>query len=184
MGEIQPLRETMPSFVIDENATPYQREFLESFETRILSDPVLYMEAWGKYASIINPDRQRHQTISEIYGDSLAFLSENPDESGKRAQAQYDWHLYMSGKGVASALLGFDEATNAFIRSDPQFKNLQDRLSRSRGSDDRSAEKLRNEIRRTRVSLFIKRVIDIKNEIERSDQEPPATQDDIADGVA
>jgi len=184
MGEIQPLRETLPNFVIDENATPDQREFLESFESRILSDPVLYMEAWGKYASVINPDRQTHQTIPEIYGDSLAFLSEKPDESGRRAQAQYDWHLYMFGRGIAAALVGFDEATNTFIRNDPQFKTLQDRLSRSRGSDDRSAEKLRNEIRRTRISLFIKRVINVKASGEMPEELPILKQGDVANGAA
>ena len=184
MGEIQPLRETTPHFVIDENALPEQRSFLEGFETRILNDPRLYMDAWGKFAAVINPERQAHQGISEIYGDSLSYLSEIPEESAKRCKAQYDWYLYMFGKGNAAALLGFDEATNALIQNSSQVKSLQERLSRSRTVDERSADGIRSEIRRIRISLFIKRIIDAEGSLEEQGELPPAKQTNIAGGAA
>jgi|GEM_PF-6867909 len=173
MGELQPMRNTPPRFVVGETASPEQSSYLRTLEVRINEYPKIYEETLTKYLSFTNENRPEPERLSSIIGGVLEYALKH----NNHIQALYDWYKILDDEKLnAASQLQFDEATETTIRNDSAVTRLREKLRASRGDRSKKSDKLTRDMRCERLRIFVGRVAMTSDILNHESQHSEITQ--------
>lgn len=133
-----------PFFVIDDNASQFQREVIEDLRCRIYAEPLLF-DAALKIRQLCAEDRG-----SEAIAVSQSFLQEKTVQSHDLTDARE--LIARISHTQADAVYQLDPSSEKSLKESPDFRLLL--------SDSRLAKEIRRErIRNARLAHFVLRVI-------------------------